>query len=352
MESRGEHTLKEILTQADVWRVALEEVFFRKEGIEKFFRDRYFEEVIFIGCGSTHYLAKTSAVLWQEMTGTRALAFPSSELILFPSASLVGGKTVLLVAISRSGETTETLQAVRKFKERGQNGVVAITCYEESSLTKEADLTLISRGGKEKSIAQTRSFASMLVAVMALSVMVAGDTAIWESLKTLPAIGERIISSGKELARELGESSKFQSFFFLGSGQLYGLACEAMLKMKEMSLSYSEAFHFLEFRHGPKSMIEETSLVVGLLSSSARQEELAVLAEMKTLGARVLTIADNTSDECLRASDYTFFFNSSLSSVAVGVLYLPFLQLLAYYKSMAKGLNPDAPRHLESVVRL
>jgi len=352
MAERGIHTLEEIMRQTAAWRVALEETIAKREQIRELFNKRGFREVIFTGCGSTHYLSLTAAAVFQELTGLRALALPASELALFPDSSLVRGEPTLLVAVSRSGETTETLWAVQGFRESWGKTILAITCYEDSPLASEASLSLIAREGKEESIAQTRSFTSMLVAAQALAGIVARRDDYLEQLQALPPLGERLIAKRQGLARELGEDAGLQRFFFLGSGPRYGLACETMLKMKEMSLSYSEAFHFMEFRHGPKSMVDETTLVVGLISDSAQEHEVAVLEEAKELGARTLVLAEEGRQAELGDADYLVCFDSGLAELARVVLYLPILQLLAYYKAMAKGLDPDRPMHLEPVVKL
>jgi glutamine---fructose-6-phosphate transaminase (isomerizing) len=132
-------------------------------------------------------------------------------------------------------------------------------------------------------------------------------------------------------------------FYFLGSGILYGLACEVNLKMKEMTLTHSEPFHFLEFRHGPMSMVGASSMVIGLLSEKNQMQEQTVLDEMRHLGSATLALAEKNADITLA---------SGLEEAARGVLYLPVLQLMAYYRSLAKGLNPDAPTNLNAVVRL
>lgn len=169
-----------------------------------------------------------------------------------------------------------------------------------------------------------------------------------EQLKALPIHGERVIEEQHRLIRELGESEEFDKFVFLGSGPNYGLACEAMLKMKEMSLSPSEAFHFLEFRHGPKLAVDEKTLVVGLLSDSARDYEIAVPEEGRGIGAKALVLTDRGEEE----ADYLVQLSSGLSELARGVLYMPLLQLLAYYRALSRGLDPDAPLHLDAVVEL
>jgi glutamine---fructose-6-phosphate transaminase (isomerizing) len=140
-----------------------------------------------------------------------------------------------------------------------------------------------------------------------------------------------------------------ERYFFLGSGPQYGIANEGMLKMKEMSLSHSEAFHFLEFRHGPKSIVGADSLVAGLVSPEASGSERQVLEEMARLGATVLEI---TSEPPMNGVARTVQLPATLPGWARPALYLLPLQLLAYHRTIDKGLNPDSPRHLDAVVTL
>ena len=137
------------------------------------------------------------------------------------------------------------------------------------------------------------------------------------------------------MAQNLGENLAIDRFYFLGSGAQYGLACEANLKMKEMTLTHSEPFHFLEFRHGPMSMANENAVVVVLLSEKNFLPEQAVLKEMQAKGAHILAIAETEGDVVLA---------SAVPEEVRGVLYLPVLRLMAFYRSLAKGLNPDRPR--------
>jgi len=225
--------------------------------------------------------------------------------------------------------------------------VLAITCYEDSTLATRYP-ALVAKGAKEMGIPQTRSFSSMLLIAQLCAGIDAGQADYCEQLKALPIHGERVIEEQHPPIKEVGENEEFDKFVFLGSGPNYGLACEAMLKMKEMSLSSSEAFHFLEFRHGPKSAINERTLVVGLLSNSVKDYEMAVLKEVRAIGARTLVFTDRGEEE----TDYLVQLNSGLSELARGVLYMPLLQLLAYYKALSRGLDPDVPPHLDAVVRL
>ena len=329
-------TYDEIMSQTAAWAQALDLV-----SASALPQAADYDQVIFTGCGSTYYLSLAAAALYQELTGRAARAVPGGELWLNPRSSHAGGKT-LLVAVSRSGTTTETVRAVEQFRSNHWGDVVVISNYDER-LSRMADVSLLIERGQEQSVAQTRSFASLYVAATALCARMATRTELLSAMEALPAAGENLIAKYEPYAQETGEDLNLDRFYFLGSGFRYGLACEANLKMKEMTLTHSEPFHFLEFRHGPMSMVNDHTLVAGLLSDGNRPHEAKVLTEMEALGGRVLSLG---------GSDARVAFGSDIPESVRGVLYLPVLQLMAYYRSLAKGLNPDRPNNLTAVVRL
>lgn len=334
------YTYSEIKSQPKAWQNALEVARLNAPAIKAII-DRY-NQVVFTGCGSTYYLSLAGASLLQKMTGKGAKAAPASELLFNTSAVIDKKIPCLLIAISRSGTTSETVKAVEQFKAAGLGDVIVVANY-DTTLVKLADVSLVIPAGQELSVAQTRSFASMYVAVTALCAIAADRTDLLSTMNALPALGERLMSRYEDLARGIGENTKYDRFYFLGSGARYGLACEVNLKMKEMTLTHSEPFHFHEFRHGPMSMVCESAVVVGLLSSSNFQQERMVLDEMAEMGAHILALAESQGD---------VVFHSELPEEIRGVLYLPVLQLMAFYRSLAKGLNPDSPKHLTAVVTL
>jgi glucosamine--fructose-6-phosphate aminotransferase (isomerizing) len=343
------YTLKEILTQPAAWQAALKIVADKQNALRNLWDAGQFSDILVTGCGSTHYLSQAVAPLLQQQLGTRARAVPGSELLLFPETVTPPTNNSLLLTISRSGRTTETVQAAQQYKARHKAPVVNIGCYDETELVTQSDLAFVIQEGQEESVVQTRSFSAMLVAAQAAVASLVGEEQ-FQSMQQLPAIGEQLISTYRSLAQQLGQDANIERFYFLGSGLQYGLASEANLKMKEMSLSVSEAFHFMEFRHGPMSMVNEHTLVVGLLSEATRPYELAVLREMRKLGGRTLVLADQPVAEDV--ADYQVCFNSGLPEARRGVLYLPVLQLLGYYRARQNGQNPDQPHNLTAVIVL
>ncbi|MGQ9552982.1 MAG: SIS domain-containing protein [Anaerolineae bacterium] len=346
----GEYTWSEIQSQGKVWPAAWHHAIEASERIAPAYRAASYSEALFIGCGSTHYLALSAAALANEILGLRSRGLPSSEVFLFPRQALPQGGKPLLVAISRSGETTETIKAVRFFRERFHSDVLTIGNYPEATLVKECDDAIIIPEGQEQSIAQTRSFASMLLAAQVMIGTCAGNDSYLQALSRLPDLVGPLLSDCTASMKALGTDSRYDTFIFLGSGAFYGVACEAMLKMKEMSLSHSEAFHYLEFRHGPKSIVNKRTLIAALLSDSARDEELRLLAEMRQLGASVLLIGD--SIEAAAPADYIVDLQADLPETARVPLCLPPLQVFAHSRAIAKGLDPDQPTNLSAVVVL
>jgi glucosamine--fructose-6-phosphate aminotransferase (isomerizing) len=341
--NNNHYTLQEIHEQPDAWAEAVQVVGDQVEALKQLWHDGDFDQVIFTGCGSTYYLSLASAALFQKLTGSPARAVPGGELVLYPKMAYARRGQTLVVAVSRSGTTTETIQALKTFKETGRGSALVVTNYPESPLAGLGDLLVGIPAGQEQSVAQTRSFASMFMATAAISGTLGGREDLVKTMEALPGIGKRLMADYDNLARTLGANLELDRFYFLGSGPRYGLACETNLKMKEMTLTHSEPFHFLEFRHGPMSMVTDKTQIIGLLSESNRSHEAAVLEEMRNLGAKILAIGESNTDVT---------FASGLPEDIRDVLYLPVLQLMAYYRAVAKGLDPDRPRNLSAVVKL
>ena len=334
---QGYATYREIKSQTEAWAQAL-----KLTQATSLPDVAHYEQVIFTGCGSTYYLSLVAAAMYQELTGRAARAVPASELLLNPQIVLQNNISQLLVAISRSGMTTETVRAAEKFQAEKRGDVLVISNYDEA-LPRLADVKIVIDKGQEESMAQTRSFASMFVAASAFCARMAGRDDLLSAMGKLPETGDWLIGKYEAYAKELGENLDFDRFYFLGSGIRYGLACEVNLKMKEMTLTHSEPFHFLEFRHGPMSMVNGNTVVVGMLSDTNRVHEARVLAEMKMFGAMVAALGESDAD---------VEFGSQIPESVRGVLYLPVLQLMAFHRSVAKGLNPDRPNNLTAVVKL
>jgi glucosamine--fructose-6-phosphate aminotransferase (isomerizing) len=343
MSQYQHHTWREIQSQPEAWVAALGVLQAQAGELRALAQAGSYDSVVFTGCGSPYYLALAAASTFQEVTGRPTRGIPASEIWLNPRAALPEGGRSLLVALSRSGETTETLRAVEAFRAAGRGDVLTLSCYPARPLTSMGDLNVVLPSGQEQSMAQTRAFSVLYLATVMLAALWAGRDELLAELDRLPEVCRRLLKDTANLAHDLGSDAAIDRFYFLGSGPRYGLACELSLKMKEMSISHSEPFHFMEFRHGPRAMAGPGALLVGLVSSANKAHELAVLEDMREQGARVLAIGEQATD---------LAFGAGLSATASDLLYLPVGQLLGFQRALHNGCNPDQPENLAAVVVL
>jgi len=342
---RGQHTYQEIMSQPHVWQSALSQYLVSRNEYGGLITHGEYYGIIVTGCGSTHYLSLTAAKLLRHCNRD-VVAHPASELLLYPDSVYLYDRKYILIAVSRSGTTSETVRAVEQFREQERGQVVTVTCDSTSPLAELADIVFAVDDAQEESVAQTRSFSSMAVVLQQMvglcHTMIEGTSG-----DRLPDVVKSLLDTHHDLAKSLGENKNIKKFFFLGSDALYGIACEAMLKMKEMSLSYSEAFHMMEFRHGPMSMVSEDSLVVGMISPQSAKHDIQVLKEMQDMGATILAIGQDDTD-----FEHHIALPDDLPAWNTPILYLPVLQLLGYYRSLFNGQNPDSPQNLTAVISL
>lgn len=332
------HTEMEIRSQPEIWAATIDRID-PGELIAAWTAMRP-RKVLVTGCGSTFYLSLTAAALLREVVGIPARATPASEIILGTPSSIPDIEGTVLLAISRSGTTSETVAAAHRFREMGGAGLVVVTNYPETTLGVDADVVLGVPDGQEESVAQTRSFTSMLLATQAAVAALAGLSS--EPIRRLPGILQDLMAQAQEPMTRLATNPELQRFHFLGSDPLYGIASEGMLKLKEMSLTESEAYHTLEYRHGPMSMADSAAVVIGLISPQRSAAERAVITEVGAFGAHTIEIGPTMGIP----------IPDDLPIWARPVLYLPPLQILALERARTKGLDPDHPRNLVAVIEL
>jgi glucosamine--fructose-6-phosphate aminotransferase (isomerizing) len=346
---KGATTLREIYSQPEVWRRCLHTL--DRLDLEPLVGDRdpRIHEWLFVGCGTSYYLAQAAAASFTTLGGVPARAVPASEVLLFPKLVIpIEHAAIFPVLISRSGHTSEVLQVAELLRQRGVE-FLAISCdgNELTRLTTRALKLPVA----EESTVMTSSFTSMLMTLQYIAARFAKQSQFVEALHSLPAaLAELLPIHGprvEEFAREA-----FDDVVFLAQGALYPLASETALKVMESSSTYAQFFPTLEFRHGPMSIVSEKVLVGALLSETGFAEESAVLLEMKNLGGRTMAIANQLSPEVRLSVDLSIELSLPVPELARLIVYLVWGQLLGSHLGLWKGLNPDSPRHLSRVVTL
>jgi glucosamine--fructose-6-phosphate aminotransferase (isomerizing) len=350
-KSAGAHSLEEILSQPDCWDTCLETLRLNRKLEEVRERFAGVTEWLFIGCGSSYYVALSAAATMAMLTGQRAQAIPASEILLYPELVLASFKNYLPVLISRSGRTSEVLRTAELLKSRGVSAL-AITCATGETLEQLATATIVLPAADERSTVMTRSFSSMLLTLQNLAAVTAGDVDFSGALYKLTGAATAALQPMTESIRNFVNGHDFADYVYMAQGPFYGLACEGALKVMEMSVSYAQAFHTLEFRHGPKSIVGPETLLVFLLSETGYEDEVEVLEEMKALGATTLAIANKADGRARAASDLLFELNLDVPELVRLAPYLFAGQLLGLFTGLKKGLDPDSPRNLSRVVVL
>jgi glucosamine--fructose-6-phosphate aminotransferase (isomerizing) len=345
-------TLNEILSQPETWQESLRELQ-HSATIEKILQESPSRtEWMFLGCGTSFYLAEAAAASWTLLTGQRARALPASEPLLFPDLTFTKAGNLQSVIISRSGRTSEALRAANLLSRQFHIPTLGITCTADSPLEHACDRTIRMSAADEKSTVMTRSFTSMLLALQHLACRKTPQQEILADLDRMARhFSAQIRSASDRIQAFVGEHS-FADYIFLGQGPFHGIAREASLKVTEMSCSYSQAFHTLEFRHGPKAIVSPETCLTFFLSESGNQAECEVLAEVKELGGVTIAVCNRANDLIRRSSDLIFelaFEGPELATLA------PFVvpaQLLGFFTGLKKKLNPGHPRNLTRVVIL
>jgi glutamine---fructose-6-phosphate transaminase (isomerizing) len=345
----GHNTITEILSEPATWKQCLDDLGRGRtlEEIDKKLPGKC--EYVFVGCGSSFYLAQVAAATLSLLTGGNARALPASEILLFPKLFPTPCQPIL---ISRSGFTSEILEAAKYLEWQLNVRTLAITCGSRTPLEKIATHTVSLPAADEKSTVMTRSFTSMLVALQSLAAVRAGDQEFLKGLRALPAKTQELIPRVNATVRALVDARAFADYVFLGQGPFHGIAQEAMLKVTEMSCSYAQCFHTLEFRHGPKSIVSAETLVTFFLSESGFDAETSVLAEVKELGGATLVITNRANPAVRRAADYLLELSLDVPEAARAAAAVIPGQLLGFYTGIRKGLDPDQPRNLSRVVML
>jgi glucosamine--fructose-6-phosphate aminotransferase (isomerizing) len=348
----GAHSLREILAQPRCWEACLKELprLIDEQQVQSTFGKA--REWLFVGCGSSYYVALAAAASWSAITGLRARAVPASELLLFPDMALAGSSDLAGVVISRSGCTSEALRAA-EILERDRNvRTLGVSCTPGERLEKICTRTLVLGAVDEKSTVMTQSFTSMLLALQYSAASLAGDHACLEALGKVPASAEPVLTALNRRVRDFTASHRFADYIALGQGPFYGLACECSLKLSEMSVSYGQSFHTLEFRHGPKSVVSAETLIMFLISETGYAAECDVLEEVKGLGGTTLTLVNRADSRMRASSDLLVEFDFEIPELARLAAYVFAGQLVGLYTGLGKGLDPDNPRNLSRVVVL
>ena len=313
---------------------------------------RSLDEVQIVACGTSYYAGMYAERLLEEYADVRANTIHASEY------SFTGGRDpwrTLVIAVTQSGETADTLSAIRDAAASGAQ-TLALTNTVGSTVTREVDDTLFIRAGPEIGVAASKTFASQVATLAMLAVYVGkvreaisseSATELLEDVRGLPGSVQQILDRERDVREITNEYADSDAFFFIGRRLGYPVALEGALKLKEISYDHAEGFPSGELKHGPLALVTENTPVLALLTDGSRPEE--TVNNVKEVQSRSAPVLGISSDE-----DGEKFVDEHLTVPSLGVMEPlvanVYLQLFAYYVANSNGASIDKPRNLAKSV--
>ena len=312
-------------------------------------------QIYIIACGSAYHVGVCAQYIFEDLAKIPVRVDVASE---FRYRKPILDKKGLAIIISQSGETADSLAALRECKEMGIKTLGIINVV-GSSIAREADHVLYTLAGPEIAVATTKAYSTQLIASYALALEFAkvrnevSDSEYNEIISELKTISDKISSiinsNLKEIKKLASNLSNLQDAFFIGRNLDYAIALEGSLKLKEISYIHSEAYAAGELKHGTISLIEDKTLVIGLASQEEVFEKtISNMVEVKSRGAYIVSVTPEGKDVD-KVADYKITIPTTNKYLYPSLMVIP-LQLLSYYISCAKGLDVDKPRNLAKSV--
>lgn len=303
------------------------------------------KHVLFTGCGSSLFLSRLVADTWNARLDRFCRVVPASEVLLRPGACFDRFKPTAVFGISRTGETTETIQALRVARDQYGLRIFPTTCYPDSVLGRMSERTLQFPEVQEDSVVMTRAFTAILAALLDWS-------GLGKEVRKLPAMISHSLDTNHDRIARLAEQD-YEQVIFLGTGPFHPIACEAALKLKEMTGLRADARQLFEFRHGHQATIDEGTLLWLFVGREDIPYLEGLLPPLLELGAKVLSVGASLpqSVQSDSSDSINLPWSGSVTEIeAAGVLHL--IQLYAFFRAVRMGRNPDQPLHLNRVVKL
>ena len=313
------------------------------------------DQIYIIACGSAYHVGMAAQYVFEDMVRVPVRVELASE---FRYRNPILNPKALAIIISQSGETADSLAALRLCKENNIRtlGIVNVV---GSSIAREADNVFYTLAGPEISVATTKAYSTQLIASYALAIQFAKVkgtiseeqyAAYIKELETLPDKIQRIIDDKERIQWFASKQANAKDVFFIGRGIDYAICLEGSLKMKEISYIHSEAYAAGELKHGTISLIEDGTLVIGVLTQPSLYEKtVSNMVECKSRGAYLMGLTTFGNYNIEDTADFTVYMPKTDPHFATSLAVIP-LQLLGYYVSVAKGLDVDKPRNLAKSV--
>jgi len=321
----------------------------KKEILE--FMDNY-AKLYFIGCGSSFHAGLIAEFIYNKSFKDRsACGITGAEFFLYPDISIKNNsENDIFFLISRTGRTTELIYSANEVKKR-QGRLFSIVTFPDSPLAQMSDYGIVLDKAQEKSVTATRTVTSTTAVLIMLIHLIKKEESIFEKLSEQNHMFFKNLKSYSESISSLIKKENLQNFIFLGSGSFYGVAKEAELKVKEMSISNTESNVPLEFRHGHKAIAGDSTLATVFITNSISDYEVNVIRDLQRQNVKVITVRDSSSNLKIdKKCDLDICLDIQLDKNFRPIFYQVFGQLIGFHNALKKGINPTNPENLDYYV--
>jgi len=308
-----------------------------------------------VACGTSYHAGLIGSYWLESMVGIPCKVEVASEFRYRKPVALDGS---LFVTLSQSGETADTLSALRESRAIGFKHSLAICNVAESSLVRESELSLLTRAGQEIGVASTKAFTTQLVAMILLTIVIGRHRGwnqkrqkeIVDELETLPGAIDHVLGLNDEIRSLATQFGNKNNALFLGRGPMYPVAMEGALKLKEISYIHAEAYPAGELKHGPLALVDKDMPIIAVAPNDELLEKLkSNLEEVRARGGELIVFADENAG--LSAGPGTQIYSvAPVENVLAPIVYTIPMQLLAYHVAVLKGTDVDQPRNLAKSV--
>jgi glutamine---fructose-6-phosphate transaminase (isomerizing) len=323
----------------------------KREDILSFFRSLSASSLTFVGCGSSYSLSESAAFSARIRAGLPTAALAGGDLMLNPKRYSLLLKDSLVVAPSRSGSTSEVVEAVRLIRQEQQIPLLAISCVVDSPLAKVADFALELPWAFDHSVCQTRTVTNLYAAGVLLAAFLGGDEALIADIGKAIKQGEAYMARVEERIRQ-AVNYDWKQAVVLADGELYGLAAEGALALTEIARSQAHAFHLLDVRHGPIVTIGPDTLVIAAITGDGGVQQSNLMRDIKARGAKLIAFADRADAVPQEYADLAVIAEGPLDVAAQGIPFIFIPQIAALSAAQRKGINPDQPEGLSAWIKL
>ena len=316
---------------------------------------RAIKKIMIVACGSANHTGLTSKYIFEGLARIPVEVDLASE---FRYRNPILEEGTLVIVVSQSGETADSLAALREAQARGAK-VLGIVNVVGSSIAREADNVMYTWAGPEIAVATTKAYSSQLIALYLLAMKFAhargtlddaGLKEMLEDLQKLPEQVELLLNNKNKIQKFANRYLAAKDVFFIGRGIDYAISMEGSLKLKEISYIHSEAYAAGELKHGTISLIEEGTLVAAVLTQEDLYKKMiSNMEEVRTRGAFVMAVTNEGNTDVERVADYVIYIPETNRYFANSLAIIP-LQLFGYYVSVGRGCDVDKPRNLAKSV--